>query len=51
VYVKYVKILGPDIEIVDQQWPKRGEPDFAPFITAQLEAVFCDVLGSDFVIL
>jgi hypothetical protein len=33
--VKYVKMLGPDSGIVDQQWPKRGEPDFAAFITAQ----------------
>jgi branched-chain amino acid transport system substrate-binding protein len=52
-YVEYVKKLRPDIEIVDQQWPKLGEPDFTAFITAQLgkkpDAVFCDVFGGDFV--
>ena len=45
--------LRPDIEIVDQQWPKLGEADFTPFITAQMgkkpDAVFCDVFGGDFV--
>jgi branched-chain amino acid transport system substrate-binding protein len=45
--------LRPDIEIVDQQWPKLGEPDFTAFITAQMgkkpDAVFCDVFGGDFV--
>ena len=52
-YVEYMKKLRPDIEIVDQQWPKLGEPDFTAFITAQMgkqpDAVFCDVFGGDFV--
>jgi branched-chain amino acid transport system substrate-binding protein len=46
-FVEYIKKLRPDIEIVDQQWPKLGEPDFTAFITAQMgkkpDAVFCDV--------
>src|SRR5690349_7899317 len=29
-----LKKLRPDIEIVDQQWPKLGQADFTPFITA-----------------
>ena len=52
-FIEYIKKLRPDIEIVDQQWPKLGEADFTPFITAQMgkkpDAVFCDVFGGDFV--
>ena len=51
-FVEYLKKLRPDIEIVDQQWPKLGEADFTAFITAQMgkkpDAVFCDVFGGDF---
>src|SRR5579864_2541444 len=52
-FVDYIKRARPDIEIVDQQWPKLGQSDFTPFITAQMskqpQAVFCDVFGGDFV--
>ena len=52
-FVDYIKKARPDIEIVDQQWPKLGQSDFTPFITAQMakkpDAVFCDVFGGDFV--
>jgi branched-chain amino acid transport system substrate-binding protein len=52
-FVDYLKKARPDIEIVDQQWPKLGQSDFTAFINAQLakqpEAVFCDVYGGDFV--
>jgi branched-chain amino acid transport system substrate-binding protein len=52
-FVDYIKKARPDIEIVDQQWPKLGQADFTPFITAQMskkpDAVFCDVFGGDFV--
>jgi branched-chain amino acid transport system substrate-binding protein len=52
-FLAHLKTLRPDIEIVDQQWPKLGEPDFTAFITAQMgkkpDAVFCDVFGGDFV--
>src|SRR5712692_8714118 len=52
-FVDYIKKARPDIEIVDQQWPKLGQSDFTPFITAQMakkpDAVFCDVYGGDFV--
>src|SRR6476620_5989339 len=52
-FIEYIKKLRPDIEIVDQQWPKLGEPDFTAFVTAQMgkkpDAVFCDVFGGDFV--
>ena len=48
-----LKKLRPDIEIVDQQWPKLGQADFTPFITAQMgkqpDAVFCAVFAGDFV--
>ena len=47
-----LKKLRPDMEIVDQQWPKLGQADFAPFITAQLskkpEAVFGATFAGDF---
>jgi branched-chain amino acid transport system substrate-binding protein len=48
-----LKILRPDIQIVDQQWPKLGEPDFTAFINAQMgkkpDAVYCDLFGGDFI--
>jgi branched-chain amino acid transport system substrate-binding protein len=54
-FVDFIKKARPDIEIVDQQWPKLGQSDFTPFITAQMgkqpQAVFCDVFGGDFVTL
>ena len=54
-FTAHLKTLRPDIEIVDQQWPKLGEPDFTAFITAQMskkpDAVFCDVFGGDFITL
>jgi branched-chain amino acid transport system substrate-binding protein len=52
-FIKEVKKLRPDIQIVDQQWPKLGEPDFTPFITAQMskkpDAVYCSLFAGDFV--
>lgn len=52
-FVDFIRKARPDIEIVDQQWPKLGQSDFTPFITAQMakkpDAVFCDVYGGDFV--
>ena len=54
-YVERLKKLRPDIEIVDQQWPKLGQSDFTPFVTAQMskqpDAIYCDVYGGDFVTL
>jgi branched-chain amino acid transport system substrate-binding protein len=51
-FSEYLKKLKPEIQIIDQQWPKLGEPDFTPFITAQMgkkpDAVMCDVFGGDF---
>lgn len=35
-FVDRIKQLRPDIEIVDQQWPKLSEPDYTPFLTAQI---------------
>src|SRR6202140_2130180 len=52
-FVDFIKKARPDMEIVDQQWPKLGQSDFTPFITAQMakkpDAGFCDVFGGDFV--
>lgn len=52
-FVAHLKKIKPDVEIVDQQWPKLGEADYTPFINAQLskhpEAVFSSLWGGHFV--
>ena len=52
-FVAKLKQLRPDITIVDQQWPKLGESNFSPFITAQMskhpDAVYCDEFAGDFI--
>jgi branched-chain amino acid transport system substrate-binding protein len=52
-FIAAIKKIRPDIEIVDQQWPKFGEPDFTSFITAQMgkkpDAVYCSLFAGDFV--
>jgi branched-chain amino acid transport system substrate-binding protein len=49
----HLKKLRPDVEIVDQQWPKLGEADYTPFINAQMakkpDAVFSAMWGGHFV--
>jgi branched-chain amino acid transport system substrate-binding protein len=51
-FVEHLKKIKPDIEIVDQQWPKLGEADYTPFINAQMgkkpEAVFSSLWGGHF---
>ena len=52
-FIAALKKLRPDIQIVDSQWPKLGEPDFTAFITAQMskhpDAVYCSLFAGDFV--
>ena len=52
-FIAALKKLRPDIQVVDQQWPKLGEADFSPFITAQMgknpDAVYCSLFAGDFV--
>jgi branched-chain amino acid transport system substrate-binding protein len=52
-FLAEMKKLRPDVQVVDQQWPKLGEPDFTPFITAQMskrpDAVFCEIFAGDFI--
>jgi branched-chain amino acid transport system substrate-binding protein len=52
-FIAQLKKLRPDIEIVDQQWPKLGQSDFTAFVTAQMgakpDAIYCDVFGGDFI--
>ncbi len=52
-FVTHLKKLRPDIEIIDQQWPKLGEADYTPFINAQMakkpDAVFSSLWGGHFV--
>jgi branched-chain amino acid transport system substrate-binding protein len=52
-FVAALKKIRPDIQIVDQEWPKLGEPDFTAFITAQMgkkpDAIYCSLFAGDFV--
>lgn len=52
-FVDHLKKIKPDVEIVDQQWPKLGEADYTPFINAQMgkkpDAVFSSLWGGHFV--
>ena len=52
-FLANLKKLRPDITVVDQQWPKLAEPDFTPFITAQMskkpDAIHCSLFAGDFV--
>ena len=52
-FIAAIKKIRPDIVVVDQQWPKFGEPDFTSFITAQMgkkpDAVYCSLFAGDFV--
>ena len=51
-FVEHLKKVAPQMEIVDQQWPKLGEADYTPFINAQMgkrpEAVFSSLWGGHF---
>jgi len=51
-FVAHLKKLRPDIQVVDQQWPKLTEQDYTPFINAQLsrkpQAVFASLWGGGF---
>jgi branched-chain amino acid transport system substrate-binding protein len=52
-FVERLRKLKPAVEIVDQQWPKLGEADYTPFISAQMakkpDAVFSSLWGGHFV--
>ena len=52
-FITAMKRLRPDITIVDQQWPRLGQANFTPFITAQMskhpDAVYCDLFAGDFI--
>ncbi|HRD75636.1 MAG TPA: ABC transporter substrate-binding protein [Hyphomicrobiaceae bacterium] len=52
-FATHIKKLRPDINVVDQQWPKLGESDYTPFINAQMakkpDAVFSAMWGGHFV--
>ena len=53
IFAIHIKKLRPDIEVVDQQWPKLGEADYTPFVNAQMskkpDAVFSALWGGHFV--
>jgi branched-chain amino acid transport system substrate-binding protein len=52
-FIKALKTAAPNMQVVDSQWPKLGEPDFTAFINAMLskspDAVYCSLFAGDFV--
>ncbi|HXC26433.1 MAG TPA: ABC transporter substrate-binding protein [Stellaceae bacterium] len=52
-FIAAIKKQRPDIQVVDSQWPKLGEPDFTPFINAMMskkpDAIYCSLFAGDFV--
>jgi branched-chain amino acid transport system substrate-binding protein len=52
-FVEWIKKIKPEVQIVGQAWPKLGEADFTPFITALMaakpDAAFLSLWGGDFV--
>jgi branched-chain amino acid transport system substrate-binding protein len=51
-FIDHLKKVRPDIQIVDQQWPKLGEQEYTPFINAQMgkkpDAIFSSLWGGGF---
>jgi branched-chain amino acid transport system substrate-binding protein len=52
-FVETLKKLKPDVQFVEQQWPKLGESDFQPFITtlvsADPDAVYSPLFAGDLI--
>jgi branched-chain amino acid transport system substrate-binding protein len=52
-FVDHLKKIAPHMQVVDQQWPKIGEADYTPFITAQMakkpDAAFSSLFAGHFV--
>ena len=52
-FIAALKKVRPDIQIVDSEWPKLGEPDFTAFINSMMgkkpDAVYCSLFAGDFV--
>jgi branched-chain amino acid transport system substrate-binding protein len=52
-FIKALKEKAPNMQVVDSQWPKLGEPDYTAFINAMLsknpDAVYCSLFAGDFV--
>ena len=52
-FVDWIKKIKPQVEIVGQGWPKLGEADYTPFISAAMatkpDAAFLSLWGGHFV--
>ncbi len=52
-FTKALQKTRPDMQVVDSQWPKLGEPDFTAFINAMMskkpDAIYCSLFAGDFV--
>jgi branched-chain amino acid transport system substrate-binding protein len=53
IYLAKLKQLVPDLKVLGQYWPKLGETDFTPYITAIMAAkpdfLFSGCVGSDLI--
>jgi branched-chain amino acid transport system substrate-binding protein len=51
-FVAHLRKVAPQMDVVDQQWPKLGEADYTPFINAQMakkpDAAFSSLWGGHF---
>lgn len=52
-FIEYLKIYHPDVEVIDQAWPKLFEPDYTAFVTRILQqkpdAMYSALWGGDLV--
>lgn len=53
IYLKKLKALVPDVEVLGESWPKLGETDFTPYITSVIAAkpdfLFSILWGGDLI--
>lgn len=52
-FVEYLKIFSPDVEVVNEAWPKLFEPDYTAYVTRVLQvkpdAIYSALWGGDLV--
>ncbi|MGR3782487.1 MAG: ABC transporter substrate-binding protein [Albimonas sp.] len=52
-FVEYLKIFAPEVEVVNEAWPKLFEPDYTAYVTrvlqVQPDAIYSALWGGDLV--
>lgn len=52
-FLEYLKIFAPDVEVVNQAWPKLFEPDYTAYVTRIMQvkpdAIYSALWGGDLV--